>query len=488
MIRPITLGETRFEIPSLVQGTADVALGTEAIALLPTPAHLVAVLAGLGRQAPVTTTLGKPEAFMVSLDRGPAQVALRFGSRGLRALDRVAALCRLQGGQVFTGEGDAFVRMRDAAATLGYDAQELIADPAGCVLYDAPLPRVVQRWTPIDLGRLIERLSLVANENEESGRTLFLSTAPVLARRLVRWMRSRGGQVNAAFIERDDGPRVLLEVKGLDAGCLPMLRGLPRVDAWRRLHPRLFVQAGRRHPLPLAHVAGLLPGDDLRFFGADGHHTCAPTLVFTDAADLNLPPADQMLAEPANDTRPKQPDGAVQWLPQNIRFDSFKAVPIRVRAGRRVLGETVGRLLVGASGQRALTALIYRIPPSMLATWQMVAWPNHVLLMGRNLPPIGQPLRRYGPQVLLGVKTELTPAPEPAALASLFLSNNEEGVLTADGAWRWARTSAAPVSRRLCLQMEVVSVHPPKREYTEPRQVQPVDASVFRLLWNEAID
>lgn len=483
MIRPITLGETRFEIAALVPGTADVALGAEAIALLPTPAHLVAVLAGLGRQAPVTTTLGSPAAFMVSLDRGPAQVALRFGSRGLRALDRVAALTRLQGGQMYTGEGDAFVRMRDAAATLGYDAEELVADPAGCVLYDAPLPRRVHRWTPIDLGRLIERLTLISNENEELERTLFLSTAPVLARRLVRWMRSRGGRVQAAFIERDDGPRVLLEVKHLDPGCLPLLQGLPGVEAWRRLHPRLFVQAGRRHPLPLAHVAGLLPGEALRFFGADGHHTCGPTIVFTDAADLDLPPATLTLSEAAADTRPN-----VQWMPQDARFDGFKPVPIRVRTGPRVLGETQGRLLLGDASRRMLTALIYRLPPSMLATWQMVAWPDHVLLLGRNLPPIGAPLRRYGSQVLMGVKTTLTPAPTPEALAGLFLSANEEGLITADGAWRWARSAAAPVSRRLCLQMEITAVPAPKRAFTEPRAVQPVDASVFRLLWNETVE
>lgn len=488
MIRPITLGETRFEVASLVQGTADVALGGEAIALLPTPAHLVAVLAGLGRQAPITTTLGTPAAFMVSLDRGPAKVVLRFGNRGLRALDRVAALCRLQGGQVYTGEADTFVRMRDAAATLGYDAEELIANPAGCVLYDAPLPHVVQRWTPIDLGRLIERLSLIPNEGEDLARVLFLSTAPVLARRLVRWMRSRGGRVQAAFIERDDGPRVLLEVKGLDAGCLPLLRGLPRVDAWRRLHPRIFVQAGWRHPLPLAHVAGLLPGDALRFFGADGYHTCAPTLVFTDAADLDLAPAAITLAEPATDTRPQSGAEQLQWIPQDARFDSFKPVPIRVRTGSRVLGETEGRLLRGASGRRALTALIYRIAPSMLATWQVVAWPDHVLLLGRNLPPIGMALRRFGSQVLMGVKTELTPRPEPRALAGLFLSSNEEGLLTAAGTWRWTRTMAAPLSRRLCLQMEITAVPTPNREFLEPRAVQPVDASVFRLLWNEAVE
>lgn len=479
MLRPIAIGETRFVVPSLVRGTADVALGPQAIALLPTPAHLVAVLASLARQSPLTATLGQPEAFFVQLERGPAQVALRFKSRGLRVLDRVAALCRLQGGQLYTGEDAVFVRMRDAAATLGYDAVEAMS-VAGCLLHDAPLPKLIVRWTHLDLAGLIERLSLVPNPGEALDRPLYLTVPPPLARRVARWLSDRAARVSAAFIERNDGPRVLFEARQVPAGLLPLLYGLPRVEAWRRVHPRLFVQAAWRHPLPLANAAGLLPGDAWRFFGSAAHHTCSPAVTFAPAEDLGLDPQaaawPQGSATVGDNTR---------WNVRAARFDAFEPLPIRLRIGPRALGEVVGRLLTGATGRAALAALIYRIPSSQLAEWQVVAWPDHVLLMGRNLPPVGAPLRRCTPSLLVGVRTVLTPDPGASTLDALILQQGQEGVITDRGAWRWARTAAAPLTRRLCVKGGLIDVQALSGHGLTPPQVEAIDTSVFGLFWRE---
>lgn len=481
MIRPITLGETRFTTPGLIRGTGDVALGPEAVALLPTPAHLVAVLTGLARQAPVTTVLGVPKAFTAQLQTGGARVALHFGGRGLRALDRIAALCRLQGGQLYTGEGAIFVRMRDAAASLGYDAISLGEPPdGGCVLHDQPLDRVITRLAPLDLARLIERLALVPTPPDATGRPLYLTARPPLARRLARWLRSRGATVSAAFIERDDGARVLFEARGVAPGALPLLLQLPGVEAWRRTHPRIFVQAGHRHPLALDNVAGLLPGEALRFFGVAGHRTCGAGLAFTDAAELGLPPAPLDLGLPTDDV-PTAPD----WQVQQARFERFGPVPIRIDHGRAAQGDIAARLLRGPAGRRALTALMYRLTPGELAEWQLVAWPDHLLLLGKRLPPIGRPMRWFGRRVLLDLHARLRPSPDPEALAELFLRPNEEGLLSPHGAWRWSRSAAAPLSRRLCLDLGVTAVEPLRPDLAANSQVQPIDASVFRLFWTE---
>jgi hypothetical protein len=479
MLRPIALGDTRFVVPSLVRSTADVALGPQAIALLPTPAHLVAVLSSLARQSPLTATLGKARAFFVQLDRGAAQVALRFKSRGLRVLDRVAALCRLQGGQLFTGEDTAFVRMRDAGATLGYDAIEL-SNATGCVLYDSPLPKVITRWTDLDLPGLIQRLSLIPHPQEQLDRPLYLTTPPALARRLARWLESRAAKVQAAFIERSDGPRVLFEARHVPAGLLPLLYGLPRVDAWRRVHPRIFVQAAYRHPLALANAAGLLPGAAWRFFGAHGHETCVPAVTFAPVADLGLAP--QALTWPqAADTV----SSADRWGVRVARFSPFEPIPIRLHTGARTLGDIAGRLLTGPAARDTLAALIYRVAPSQLAQWQIVAWPDHILLMGRDLPPVGDPLRRCTPSLLIGAKARLVPDPGQAALDQLVLQQGQEGVITPHGAWRWARTSAAPVTRRLCVLNGIVDLPAPDGRGLAAPQVEAVDTSVFGLFWHE---
>lgn len=481
MIRPITLGDTRFVVPGLLRTTGDVVLGPETVALLPTPAHLVAVLTGLARQAPLTTVLGVPKAFTAQLRAGGARVALHFGGRGVRALDRVAALCRLQGGQLYTGEGAVFVRMRDAAASLGYDATGAVDPPdGGCVLHDQPLTRTITRLVPMDLARLIERLALIPAPEAGARRALYLTTHPSLARRVARWLRSRGADVSAAFIERDDGPRILFEARHVAPGALPLLFNLPGVEPWRRLHPRIFVQAGHRHPLTLSNVAGLLPGKALRFFGVDGHHTCGESLAFTDAAELGLPPAPPTLDQPVADA-----GAAPDWQVAQARFDQFEPVPIHLSQGRSAQGEIAARLLRGPRGRRALTALMYRVPPGALAEWQLVAWPDHLLLLGRRLPPIGEPLRRLGKRVFVGLNTLLHPAPDPEHVADLFLRPNEEGVLTPHGAWRWARSAAAPLSRRLCLDLQVTAVEPLRPDRAADAEVQPVDASIFRLFWRE---
>lgn len=494
MIRPVALGQTRFALPDFSADHGGVAWGPGAYVVLPTASHLVGFLRSLSREQPLTVALGTPRLWAARLDAGGQVIVISFESRGTHPLDRAAALCRIQGGQLYTGNDQHAVRYRDAGAPLGYDVEHLgQAGEGEVLLYDRPVGRRLRDARVLSFDRLVRHLALTRRDRPEPHPDLYVHVPAVLSARLARLLLGRGAQVRMALLQRTEASpvmgfrpsdgSVLLEAWQVPDGLLALLRGQPRTRLYRRVHERFFVESGREHPLDLASADRLIEGDAWLFFHGDRGEVdeVSPVSAWADASDVVGQHRFDLEGQTASMV------AADSDLLGELAPSTGWGLRLIPRATTQ--GPVVGRLLVGERELGWLARLVYLAPPSALAGCRFVAWRGGAVVLGEDsgdlLPlPIGRPIRRLASRLYGPANAEVRPRVSAEWLDEVFDSADAPVALwLPEGGLRWAPADEVPLERGTLIEQDLVPVEPLEGvPLPGASDVRPSDASVAAML------
>lgn len=268
---------------------------------------------------------------------------------------------------------------------------------------------------------------------------------------------------------------MLLRCQRVPQGLVPLLAGLPRVILFDRVHPRIFVERGRDHPLDLASSEPLLGGNELLLFSGDQGRvdTVAPPLTFCSARDLLevhvIWPSGEML-------RSHAPPAARVW-----RW------PIRIVAQPAIQGPITGRLLSGVRELEWLRRIVYLADHSALRTYRVVLWPQRAVVEGpEGLPalPVGRALRKLTEQVMLPAHATLRPNLSDARLRELLsLADGDWVLLDSDEGMRWPEASWRNLERMTLCDLPMATPDPVSATKEESAVMEPGEDGLFRMFW-----
>ena len=466
MLQPVVRNQHVFKVPSLAADGRGIAVGPTLTIVLPTLSHLVGFLRGVGRTQPLSRLLGQPRIHHGRLQGGARVIYLHCPSRGSHSADQVAAVARLHQGQVYTGDTNHAARYRDGSSTLGYDADALVSTD-GQVLYDQR-PRVLTPDQPLHFETLVARLTLIRDVHRTPS-TVYVRAPASLGPRLLRRLTRRGARVELGLLQVGRAAEVLLRIRELPTSLLSLLQSLPRVTVFRQAHSRFFVELGRSHPLDLAACADLLPDKGWWFFAGD-------------RGDVSKVP-DGVEFESGSDFKPFKLGGADTEVAL-IKGHVLQGRPVTLRSITQptAQGAMAGRLLIGAQTLDRLRRLIYLASTQVLNSIKIVTWDDHAVLLGEGAAyfPLGQPLRRASPNLLVPLHAELRPAVDEHALQALVPSGRT-ALLLPGGGVQWATSDAQILRRHLALILPTVEGKSLPNVYPTP-QLAATEVSVFRLL------
>jgi hypothetical protein len=436
LLEPVSAGQTRFRLQGLAADTRGIAVGRDALVVFDTLDQLVAFLGAYSDEASLDDLL--PTLTLERAQRGPGgQVLLvRCATGDGWALDRVARLAGAARGRTYAGAGRVFVRTRERAAPFGYDLASSVAelgleaDVVASVEHDQVAAyRVVERFDPLDL---VERLSLrrvpltsraFTDDPELAGlRDLALVlVAPGLADRVLRWLWTHDVTMAGVRVVLDDerAPALLLRLRQPSTHVLSVLHGLPGVELFTVVSPRVAIEVGFRHPIHLSTANACFPGDEMLLFrgtvnrveridGAprfvDGRRLVRldPSLRLGEVGRLAttqpIPLDVDLRLEPSSDTR--EPMGAlIAWEQLGLLRQLVYLLPPMALASAVVLPLEEGLLILARRG--------------VSGGWSG-AW------MATSLVPLGRRYVEAAPGVLVPDGWELVPHIRAALLRTLL--------------------------------------------------------------------
>lgn len=441
LLEPVAAGQTRFRMPGLAPDARGIAVGRETLIVLPSLDRLVGFLGAYSQECSLDELLPT-----MTLERGRRvdgghALLVRCGGGDSYALDRLARLVLAVRGQLYTGSGSTFVRVRERAAPFGYDlvaAVQAGSDDVVAVEVDyAARYRSVERLDPVEL---IQRLSLrpiplpltgIAEDPELCGlaEIALVLVAPGISERVLSYLWN--AQVNMAGVrvalEGERRASLLLRLRQAPGTILDVLHGIPGVELLAPVSERAAVELGYVHPIHLASASSCLPGDEMYLFrgrvGRVERLEGAPR--FLDGRFLVKSEIAGRVTSPG-DTRISQ----MEPLKVNLRLRPSTA-----------LREPRGALVPWEQAEM-LRRMIYTIPPTALSAARLVAMQTGLLVLTGSslgglgtgvgagaLIPLGSRLCEVAPGVLVPDGYELWPRVRPGLIRELLALDSSDHAL-----------------------------------------------------------
>jgi hypothetical protein len=416
------LHQTRFRTPGVSPDARGVVLGQRGVLLFSSLDRVVAFFRAYGDEGSLDEILPTLSVRRVQSALRTKEMLVFLGAESSYRMDRVAAVARLAGGDVFTGTSRQFVKYRDAASPLGYDLTELVETPADVVLHHDAYRQAYTFEREIPFRELVLKLQpfAVPLKDKSTPPRVFVTAEIGVGHALVGYLFRWRVKASVALAEWpsqsafDDRPRRLhvFDVEDPPARVLHLLRSLPGVSVYEPLGARFAVEVGFRHPIALDSCQSLFAEGGLTLFRGDGHVILveplppfAPvrTLVRADLAVLE---GDANLAKvvPARQ-RANVVDVALRLAPT-------MAPPKRVMAS-----------IVPITEREWLAKMLYLLPPRTLDSLRMAITERAIFLLDPNGiegVPLGVFCSEAAERIYIPSGMTLVPQVAPSVLSELL--------------------------------------------------------------------
>lgn len=424
MLDRIALHQTRLRTPGISLDAKGVALGTKGLVLLGSLDRLVGFLSLYTRHASLADLLGSLSIEVVRSGLGTREVIMTFHADSSDRMDRMAELCRLAGGHVFTGTKRHFVQYRDAAAPFGYDLRTIVPTDAPIALNHSAFSQHYEVERSIDVAALVLRLQpqIAPEEGAEPGPRWICAEAglgPALIHYFVR------SQVDAEVCIAEWPPesgfdptplrRYLFRVPTIPQRMLPLLRDTPGLDVFVPAGPAAAVEVGYRHPIHLRACPVFAP-DGLVLLRGGGRPpltierlpTPGPVASF---ARVRLLDDDEAARAATAGSAPASVQVPLRLTPDPLPFRDVTAT------------------LVSNEQLATLRQIAYRLSRPALEQTSIAFTPRGAFLLraqGIEGIPVGDFFRQIHPQLYVSAGFAPVPAVAPAVLFGAFGSPAEE--------------------------------------------------------------
>jgi hypothetical protein len=378
-------------------------------------------------------------------------------------VDRTSRIASLLGGLSFTGAGKHFVKYRDAASPLGYDATALYGEPADFALYADTFTQGYQRVKDVDFAQLVFRLSPrrlpgTPADDSQDAEVLWLGVRRGLGRAMLTYLWRNRVRCEAAFVEPADtavgagsfgqGTGFLLaRVHALPERMLALFAAVPGVEVFRPVADNVVVQVGYRHPLHLPACGSIF--DKERFYVFSGTRDAVDVLKTPPP----LVPAADLIGGGFDLGERGEPVEHGAREPDKLEVQ-LKLVP-SASARRRV----TATLVPWAHADR-LRKLVYALPPTMLASYRVAAIAEGLFVIGEqgiDGIPIGDMFQEAAPSIYVPLGMEFYPRVGPEVLTDHIGGVNGRYVVFPRGGRPLALEQAAfePLGRRALARLDV---------------------------------
>jgi hypothetical protein len=286
-LEPVALNQTRFNVPGLAPDNRGVVLGKLGALLFASVDRLVGFFRVFCDESSMDDLLPKLRIHQVRTPLMSREFLVIYAASTSYLCDRTTRIAGLFSGLSFTGAGKHFVKYRDVASPLGYDASQLGNEPADFVLYADTFTQGYVREKDVDFTQLLFRLSLVRLPGKPAADfddrdLIWMSVRRGLMRPIITYLwrnrvRAEATLVEGADTTRHSGARaggsfgqhvsfLLLRVHDLPRRILTLFAGVPGIELFRPVADNVLVEVGYRHPLHLPSCAASFEKDRFYIF------------------------------------------------------------------------------------------------------------------------------------------------------------------------------------------------------------------------------
>ncbi len=456
------LHQTRFRTPGVHPDARGVVLGQKGLVLFPSLDRVVAFFRAYGDEGSLDELLPSLSIQRVVSALKTREIVITLAAESSYRMDRVAAVARLAGGDVFTGTQRHFVKYRDAISPLGYDIAQVVEAKADLVIHHDAYRQAYNVERDVPFRDLVLKLTPYAvPPTERSSATRFYATAEIgIGHALVGYLFRWRAKARVALAEWpstsafDERPRRLhvFEIEDAPPRIVALLRSLPGVSVFEPLGRSFGVELGFRHPITLESCQSLFAESSLTLFRGDGQVIIVdPLPPFAPVRTLVRTPMsvdDRLGAE----------------LAQGLGETHAVAVPLRLAPSILPARNVVATVLPVA--QRAwLAKLLYVMPPRALESVRLAVGTESLYLLDKNGidgVPLGRFFSEIAHHIYVPTGMTLVPAVQPAVLEDMLAQQRGNHVFfEADGVPpRVVPESAfAPLSRSILRDLSGVVVH-----------------------------
>jgi hypothetical protein len=417
MLENVALNQTRFNTPGVAPDNRGILLGKQGALLFSSVDRLVGFFRVFCDESSMDDLLPKLKIHQVRTPLESREFLVLYHASTSYLLDRAARIAGLFGGLAFTGSSKHYVKYRDNASPLGYDARSLYTDPADFVLYADTFTQGYNRIKDVGFDQLVLRLSL---DHEPGGGeapaehdVLWLVARKGLLRPLLVYLwrnrvRAEAAQVAPAASPSQTfgaAPELLLaRVHDLPPRMLALFRQVPGVEVHRPVGDNCILEVGWQHPFRLESCASVF--DKERFYVFSGTRDAVDVL---SALPPLVPGQDLVgggfdlggrLTGDAPEARALTPSKL-----DKLEVD-LKLVP-SANAHRRVTAT-----LVPWSQADWLKRLVYALPPTLLAGYRVAAVAEGLFVIceqGVDGLPIGDFFQEAAPAIYVPMGYQFSP-------------------------------------------------------------------------------
>ncbi len=458
-------------MPGVVPDARGALLGQRGLALFASVDRLVAFLRAYGEEGSLEELLASIEIQRLVTPLGTREILLSVDADSSYRMDRIAGLCRLVGGMLFTGSSRHFVQYRDAASPFGYDVGKLLESSADLILYHSSFTQAYDREGTIDLRRLVLQLEpqRVPPADRRLPKRLLVTAETGIGAALIGYLFRWEVDASVSLAEWpsdsafDDSPTRLhlFELFDCPRRILDLMVSLPGVRVLVPIGARTAVEWGYRHPIALDATGSLFEEGSLTLFPGQGEVRSLSALPpFAPVGSLIRSNVD-LHEEPL--------------VAAGVAGGASEAWPLRLRLApaEHHRGPVVATLI--PMNERAwLARLLYTLPLSTLERLRITATAERFFLLdpaGIESVPLGAFHYEFAPRIYIPMGTALVPSVSRAVLDALladrgsghafFPMGGSHPLFVPDEAF-------VPLSRALLREVGGASVHVGAPEDEEP--------------------
>lgn len=429
MLERVSLNQTRLNVPGVSPDSRGVMLGQRGLILMPTIERLVSFFRVYGDQDSIDELLPTLRISQVRTQLGTREFVASFGVASSYQMDRCAGITKMLGGLAFTGTSRHFVKYRDAASPLGYDADRLLPSGGDLALYHDDFTQAYEEEREISFRQLVLQLNprRVPTSADDLPDEAIVAARPGLAGAVQGYLYRNGVPTEVALAEWaaesafDEGPRrlYLFRCSALPGRIAELMHATPGVELYVPVGANVAVEHGYRHPIHLPSCLSLFTDRGLHLFSGSRKDVeiVAPIPEFADIRHLS-----SLNIELAASAPPRGRGAAA---------DTVIKVPLRLvptsEPWRRVRG-------VSIPWERSewLQRLIYLLPPRLIRETRIHISEERIVVLGEagvEAIPLGTLLCGVGDSLLVAAGYGFLPQVSPELLAELIgLTPGEIGV------------------------------------------------------------
>ncbi|MDX9722032.1 MAG: hypothetical protein RBU37_14900 [Myxococcota bacterium] len=428
MIRPLSLNQELFRVPTLridARGLATGERGVLRFAILP---HVVAFFQSYSHKHSLDTMAQSLRILKIRSRTHGLEFIVDLPVQGSYQLDAAAQIARILRGEVFTGSWPHFVPYRDRQSPIGYDAEQLVKWDEGPVFYHRHAADKFSLDGEIAFNSLLFDLALLRSKPSEHARCMLKLPmglrAPMQA---LLWRRKLSASI-AQVVREPKGKFdqaesfYLFDVQNPPRSFYGMLQEMPGVEVYHAVNPSIYVERGYTHPFALESCVRFLEGDTIHFFSGSRNAVdrCdASQLAFVDieharaqAFRLSSEPRTQQLApiESADEQLLGRPlSEALQLQVSLVAVQSPHFEP------------ATAAWINHPRELEWLKRLIFGLPQQALDEYRIALTRQGVMITHKTQlewVPLGMQLRLLAPNVYAPLGYILSPRLSPAQLAT----------------------------------------------------------------------